>query len=279
MKKSEYRGTCSVCGLLHCIIGESAVVSHGYMRPGGYWKTADCAGAGYPAFEISTEGLIAALTWLRDSVKLRTLRLQDLKDGKVSSLTVRIGSMRTQVVNRDDPNWELMLQGEIYASEQSLQKDNDFIANGEARLESWKPGKLFPVSTEPPKKVCRLEWQDAGAEWKAISPEGRTIAKGRRLHKVLPILNAKGWTVDHVPEEARTIDMFRRMAAKGGSRGKKAAALVAAFEQLLPAEQEAFNTIKVMYLMDLINYEPVLSLEAALAKFRELLTGPHRDRH
>lgn len=145
-----HTGTCGVCGqnIKMENMGErTALVLHGYCRPGDGATRGECFGRGYPPHELSPD---AARAWL-DQVLVPQLGrecwiLEQLGTGKITRIRTREADERrgreAEYVCKGDPTWPRVLSAQIESQERAVEYATHGVREFALKVAGWQLDEL-----------------------------------------------------------------------------------------------------------------------------------------
>lgn len=145
-----HTGTCGVCGQnvkMEDGGQRTALVLHGYRRPGDGQAHDQCFGRGYPPHELAPD---AARAWLEQMLVPRLgnecLVLENLATGKIKRICVREADERrgrpAEYVSAGDRDWPRVLQNHIEEQERAIERADKEVRAFAKKVAGWKLDEL-----------------------------------------------------------------------------------------------------------------------------------------
>jgi hypothetical protein len=140
-------GTCAIC--LHAqVVRRTAMVTHGYQRPGHGYIVGECFGVGYHPYELSADACVAYIPHLEAAKTRYETKLAFLNAGKQTQYSTTKRNYRTgqddiTITKIGDPAFAGMLKADIKDTTQQIAFITADIATMQKRITDWKPGTLL----------------------------------------------------------------------------------------------------------------------------------------
>jgi hypothetical protein len=125
----------------------TALVLHGYRRPGDGQTHGKCFGRGYPPHELSPDG---ARAWLNEVLVPQLggecLVFENLATGKIKRICVREADERrgrpAEYVSVGDRDWPRVLQARIDEQERAVNRADSEVRTFAKKVAGWKLDEL-----------------------------------------------------------------------------------------------------------------------------------------
>lgn len=145
-----HTGTCGVCGQnvkMEDGGARTALVLHGYRRPGDGQTHGQCFGRGYPPHELAPD---AARAWLNEVLVPQLggecLVFENLATGKIKRICVREADERrgrpAEYVSVGDRDWFRVLQARIDEQERAVGRADSEVRTFAKKVAGWKLDEL-----------------------------------------------------------------------------------------------------------------------------------------
>ena len=225
------QGHCAVC-MAQQVVWDGVLVTHGYKRPGIGCIVGTCFGASRAAWQVSPEGAVAYVGWLRVHLTDTTARLARLRAGKVDVLHreqpqkderghgVYLNGVRqyeTVPVKRGEERFPQLEQAAIADTEAQQRHITLDIAAIEKRIATWAPAPLLAHDAPDPATIrpVLIAWNPKASVYAAVSvASGKTIEQGDDPAALYALVNARGWTLelgDPVPDRVPTSERLHEV--------------------------------------------------------------------
>ena len=146
-------GTCACC-FRDIAVVRGTMAHHGYQRPQLGFQTASCPGVRFRPLEVSSEGLVWLINYLRGESEKSREQLADRDSWSAITRLARApagGRSRTHLITtrRDDPKWPAEFQRRVDTLTSEIKATEAHIAELEPVLAAWKPSAWLDSPSEP----------------------------------------------------------------------------------------------------------------------------------
>ena len=132
----ENTGTCSCCGR-NVKLKAGKIVAHGYTVRYG-WQMGNCFGVGYDPIEVSTEGLVALVSYLNDYIDRTTTSLSAMVNDTCEVYYDR----RSNKIERDNDRFEQYRQMTIRKTRSDLEQAQRSLDSTRKSIATWESRPL-----------------------------------------------------------------------------------------------------------------------------------------